>query len=177
MKTIIQTVIVLSIFSTSCLAEMSKIDDAGLSEVTGQSGVYLSGEVSINALGGPTSNGYFGDCADNTKSCGARLTFQTQQNGGWFVLDDIRGTVAFEGLTFQVREITSGFGGDGALFNQSVMEIGMPESVRMNDFEFTLATGSSARPDEASYTQVDLMGVEMSGELTLEGNLLVFPTP
>jgi hypothetical protein len=158
---------------------MSKINDEALSEVTGQSGVYLSGEVSINTgNGGPINGGtYFGNCNAANKVCGARISFQTQQDGGWFVLDNIKGSVAFEGLTFQVREINSGFGGDGALFNKSVMEIGMPESVRMNDFEFTLATGSSGRPDDAGYTQVDLMTVEMSGELTLEGNLLVFPTP
>ena len=165
------------LWSMNCFAEMSSIDDSALAEVTGQSGVYLSGDVSINTEGGPTSNNYFGDCNDSSKSCGARLTFQTQQNGGWFVLDDIRGTIAFEGLTFQMREISSGFGGDGALFNQSVMEIGLPESTRMNDFEYTLATGSSGRPNDANYTQVDLMTVEMSGELTLQGNLLVFPTP
>jgi hypothetical protein len=177
MKSKIQAFLFFTLFTANSGAEMSRINDTELSEVTGQSGVYLSGEVSINTQGGPTSNSYFGECTDVTKSCGARLTFQTQQNGGWFVLDDIKGSIAFEGLTFQVREITSGFGGDGALFNQSVMEIGMPESVRMNDFEFTLATGSSGRPDDATYRQVDLMTVEMSGELTLEGNLLVFPTP
>jgi len=173
----IQIFILFTFFAANCFAEMSRIDDTELSEVTGQSGVYLSGEVSINELGGPSSNNYFGECTDLAKSCGARLTFQTQQGGGWFVLDNIKGSVAFEGLTFQMREITSGFGGDGALFNRAVMEIGMPESIRMNDFEFTLATGSSGRPDDVGYTQVDLMTVEMSGELTLEGNLLVFPTP
>ena len=47
----------------------------------------------------------------------------------------------------------------------------------MNDFQYTLATGSSSRPTDGSYKQVDLMTVEMSGDLTLQGNLLVFPTP
>ena len=166
--------LMLLLLSINCFAEMSSINDSDLSEVTGQSGVYLSGEVSINEFGGPISNSYFGDCANN---CGARLTFQTQQNGGWFVIENIKGSVAFEGLTFQMREITSGFGGDGALFNKDVMEVGMPESIRMKDFEYTLASGSSGRPDLVDYKQVDLMTVEMSGELTLEGNLLVFPTP
>jgi len=177
MKTKFKTAIFCALASTNSFAEMSSIGDMELSEVTGQSGVYLSGEVSINEQGGPISNDYFGECSDSTKSCGARLTFQTQQGGGWFVLDNVKGSIAFEGLTFQVREITSGFGGDGALFNKTVMEIGLPESIRMNDFEFTLATGSSGRPDDAGYKQVDFMTVEMSGELTLEGNLLVFPTP
>jgi len=177
MKNKFKIFIVCIFASVNCSAEMASINDSELSEVTGQSGVYLSGEVSINEQGGPLADSYFGACTDSAKTCGARLSFQTQESGGWFVIDDIKGSIAFEGLTFQVREINSGFGGDGALFNKAVLEIGMPESIRMNDFEFTLATGSSSRPSDVGYKQVDFMTVEMSGELTLEGNLLVFPTP
>ena len=165
------------VFSGVAVAELQSIADQTLSFVTGQAGVYLTGEVSINEEGGPLENSYFGACSDASKKCGARLSFQTQQNGGWFVLDNVQGSISFEGLTFQVRNITSGFGGDGALFNRDVMEIGLPESIRMNDFQYTLATGSSSRPTDGSYQQVDLMTVEMSGDLTLQGNLLVFPTP
>lgn len=162
--------------SSALLADMQSIDDETLSGVTGQAGVYLTGEVSINEEGGPLENSYFGACSDATKVCGARISFQTQDNGGWFVLDNIKGSISFEGLTFQVRNISSGFGGDGALFNRDVMEIGLPENIRMNDFQYTLATGSSERPTDAGYQQVDFMTVEMSGDLTLQGNLLVFPT-
>ncbi len=158
-------------------AEMASIDDAELSQVTGQSGVYLTGEVSFNEEGGPLEDSYFGSCSDANKVCGARLAFKTENDGGWFVVDDIRGSIAFEGLTLQVRNITDGFGGDGALFNKDVIEIGLPESIRMNDFQYTLATGSHDRPSDSSYQQVDLMTVEMSGDVTLQGNLLVFPTP
>jgi len=170
-------ILVLSIFAFKAQADMQSIDDEALSSVTGQAGVYLSGEIAINEEGGPLENSYFGACDDPSKVCGARLSFQTQQDGGWFVLDNIKGSISFEGLTFQVRNISSGFGGDGALFNRDVMEIGLPESIRMNDFQYTLATGSSERPTDASYQQVDFMTVEMSGDLTLQGNLLVFPTP
>lgn len=169
--------VVLLIMSSLSYADLEKIDDKELSAVTGQAGVYLTGEVSINEEGGPLDNSYFGSCADTSKKCGARLAFQTQQDGGWFVLDNVKGSISFEGLTFQVRNISSGFGGDGALFNRDVMEIGLPESIRMNDFQYTLATGSSSRPTDALYEQVDFMTVEMSGDLTLKGNLLVFPTP
>lgn len=158
------------------LAELASIDDAALSEVTGQSGVYLSGEISINEDGGPLDNSYFGACSDNSKVCGARIALQTQQDGGWFVIDNLRGGIAFEGLTFKVREITSGFGGDGARFNRDVIEIGLPDTLRFDDFQYTIATGNSERPDDAGYRQVDIMGVELSGEAVLEGNLLVFPT-
>jgi len=177
MKFILSITTLLLFWASASYAEMSKIKDSALSKVTGQRGVYLTGEVSFNEEGGPQANNYFGACADLTKSCGARLTFQTQQNGGWFVLDNIRGSISFEGLTFQVKNISTGFGGDGSLFNRDVMEIGLPESIRMNNFQYTLATGSSSRPDDPGYKQVDLMTVEMSGDLTLQGNLLVFPTP
>jgi hypothetical protein len=177
MKNVFVLLLSLMLMSFACQADMSKIDDEALSEVTGQSGVYLTGEISINEEGGPLSNSYFGDCSDSSKTCGARVAFQTQQGGGWFVLDDIKGSIAFEGLTFQVKNISSGFGGDGLLFNRDVLEIGLPESVRLNDFQYTVATGNKARPNEAGYEQVDYKTVEMSGEMTLQGNLLVFPTP
>lgn len=170
-------VLIFPVLSLNVQADMQSIDDETLSSVTGQAGVYLSGEIAINEEGGPLENSYFGACNDPGKVCGARLSFQTAQDGGWFVLDNIKGSVSFEGLTFQVRNISSGFGGDGTLFNRDVMEIGLPESIRMNDFQYTLATGSSERPTDANYQQVDFMTVEMSGDLTLQGNLLVFPTP
>lgn len=168
--------LMLLIISPVLLADMQSIDDEALSDVTGQAGVYITGEIAINKEGGPLANSYFGSCSDPSKVCGARLSFQTEDGGGWFVLDNIKGAISFEGLTFQVRNISSGFGGDGALFNRDVMEIGLPESIRMHDFQYTLATGSSERPTDAGYQQVDFMTVEMSGELTLQGNLLVFPT-
>ena len=157
-------------------AELQSIEDESLSEVTGQSGVYLAGDITINEAGGPLADNYFGLCTDSSKVCGARIALQTEQNGGWFVIDNLRGGIAFEGLTMQIREISSGFGGDGALFNRDVLEIGMPESIRFDDFQFTLAGSSTERPTEAGFEQVDLFGVEMSGEATLKGNLLVFPT-
>lgn len=158
-------------------AEMAQIDDAELADVTGQAGVYISGEISINEAGGPLANSYFGSCSEADKVCGARIAAQTQLNGGWFVLDKLKGSIAFEGLTLQLRDIDSGFGGDGALFNREVIELGLPETLRMKDFQFTLATSSDHRPDEAGFEQVDFGTVEMSGEVQLEGNLLIFPTP
>lgn len=162
--------------SVCVLAELKSIDDDLLSGVTGQSGVYLSGDVKINEAGGPIQDSYFGLCSDANKVCGARIGVQTEQNGGWFVVDNLRGSIAFEGLTVQIRDIDSGFGGDGALFNSQVLEIGMPESLRFDEFQFTLAGSSTDRPSDAGFEQVDLLGVEMSGEVTLKGNLLVFPT-
>ena len=164
------------LFARIASAELQSIADETLSEVTGQSGVYLSGEITINEAGGPLADSYFGLCTDVGKVCGARIAMQTEQNGGWFVIDNLRGGIAFEGLTMRIREINSGFGGDGALFNRDVLEIGLPESIRFDEFQFTLAGSATERPSGSGFEQVDLFGVEMSGEATLKGNLLVFPT-
>jgi len=163
-------------YSTFVCADLKSIEDNELSEVTGQSGVYLTGDISINETGGPISDSYFGLCSDSNKACGARIALQTEQNGGWFVVDNLRGGIAFEGLTMQIRDISSGFGGDGALFNRDVLEIGLPETVRFDEFQFTLAGSATERPTDTGFEQLDIFGVEMSGEATLKGNLLVFPT-
>lgn len=157
-------------------AEMSRLDDGALSDVAGQGGIYLSGDVTINEDGGPLQNAYFGACSDDTKSCGARLAFRVKEDGGWMVLDDFRGKFAFEGLTLRVKKIDSGFGGDGALFNREVLEIGLPGTVRYQDVRFTLAGSSTARPTDTGFQQTDIISVEMQGEVLMEGNLLVFPT-
>ena len=119
----------------------------------------------------------FGVCGDGDKVCGARLAFQTQKSGGWFVVDDIRGSVSFEGLTFQVRDISSGFGGDGASFDKEVLEIGLPSSVKFRDYQYTLGYASHASPgDSASYQQTNIYGVQINGKVNMTGNMLIFPT-
>jgi len=94
-------------------AEMAPLDDAGMAEVSGRGGIYLSGDISINELGGPLQNNYFGRCNEQDKKCGARLAYQLKEGGGWMVLDEIRGMFAFEGLMLRVGSIDSGIGGDG----------------------------------------------------------------
>lgn len=156
-------------------AELSSIDGDEMSVISGQAGVYLSGEISINENGGPIQNAYFGDCSDS-KRCGARLAYQTKQNGGWFVLDDFKGSFSFQGLTLKVRNINSGFGGDGAKFNREVLEIGLPDQIMVDQLQFTYATSSTARPTDAGFQQTDIYTVEIDGGVTMQGNLLVFPT-
>jgi len=161
--------------SPIAIAELASIDDDALSVISGQAGVYLSGEISINENGGPIQNAYFGDCSDS-KKCGARLAVQTKENGGWFVLDDFKGGFSFQGLTLRVRDIDSGFGGDGAKFNREVLEIGLPDQIKVDKLQYTYATSSTARPTDVGFQQTDIYTVEIDGNVTLQGNLLVFPT-
>lgn len=160
----------------SAIAELSLLPDERLSEVSGQGGIYLSGDISINEMGGPVENSYFGRCSDAGKKCGARFAYRLKETGGWMVLDEIRGNFAFEGLTLRVRNIESGFGGDGELFNRDVLELGLPNTVRFNDVRFKIASSSTARPTDPGFQQTDIFSVEMRGEVIMEGNLLVFPT-
>lgn len=156
-------------------AELKRLDDQALGDVAGQGGIYLSGDVSINELGGPIENSYFGRCEDETRKCGARFAYRLKENGGWMVLDDIRGNFAFEGLTLRVRTIDSGFAGDGELFQADVLELGLPNTVRFNDVRFKIAASSTARPTDPGFQQTDIFSVGMRGEVVMEGNLLVFP--
>jgi hypothetical protein len=157
-------------------AELDRLDDQDLAKVSGQGGIYLSGDISINEMGGPIENSYFGRCDDPDKKCGARLAYRLKADGGWMVLDEIRGNFAFEGLTLRVRSIDSGFGGDGELFNREVMEIGLPDIVRFNDVRFKIAGSNMPRPTDPGFQQTDIFAVEMQGDVIMEGNLLVFPT-
>lgn len=157
-------------------AELSRLGDEALSGISGQGGIYLSGDISINEVGGPVENSYFGRCDDASKKCGARFAYRLKENGGWMVLDDIRGNFAFEGLTLRVRTVDSGFGGDGEQFNRDVLELGLPNTVRFNDVQFKISGSSTARPTDPGFQQTDIFSVDMRGEVVMEGNLLVFPT-
>lgn len=174
-------------------AELSSISDEELSSVSGQGGLELSGEISFNEHGGPIQNAYWGDCTDS-KRCGARLSYQTRDcsltsdpncGGGWFVLDNIRGKFSFQGLTLRVRTIdgSSDFGGDEVAFgNRDVLEIGLPGEITFENVSFTYATANRGRPTDSSgqiysdFQQTDIFGIEMDGQVTMQGKLLVFPT-
>lgn len=180
---------------------MENMSDEGLEDVTGQNGVYLSGEIALNETGGPLAVGdignidpdgvgpltaVWGTCAEKdagtVSRCGARLAVKTNNSEGYFVLDEMRGKMSFEGLTIRAREISATadageFGGDEADFDGlTVLEIGLPNEMRFEDVQFTIATSSTARPTDTGFQQTDVFGVQMNGTINMQGNLLVFPT-
>ncbi|ASP37336.1 hypothetical protein CHH28_00950 [Bacterioplanes sanyensis] len=168
------------------LSALEPLDSNALSEVTGQGGVYLSGDLTINENGGPlnqdgpSANGYNWqtNCAANApdKRCGGRIAVNTGQSGGWLVLDNIRGRFAFEGLTLKTRRIDSGFGGDGASFDRDVMEIGLPDQLDYENVSFTIANSNAPRPTDAGFQQTDIMTLNINGVAKQQGNVLLFPT-
>jgi len=190
----------LSLISASAWA-LEPIDEDELSTVSGQNGVYLSGDIAFNELGGPLASTdagnqpadtgqtipVWGTCAEKeagtVERCGARIAISTNDTEGYFVLDEMRGKMSFEGLTLKAREIVGSgatpddFGGDEVAFDgKTVLEIGLPNEVRFEQFELTIANSSHERPTEVGYQQQNIFGVEIDGTIEMQGNLLVFPT-
>lgn len=194
-----------ALFSVAGLAELAPMAEGEMESVTGQGGVYLSGELAFNKDGGPlwgASTGQFDDfgvekqlrnCGTDTdpKECGLRIASQLDL-GGWYVLDDMSGGFAFEGLTLRtsLRETALNYdlrdaSGNPVVeaFNKEVVEIGLPNTVSLNNFKFTLAVANSGewKPDGtvlvdgSTFQQTNLFGIQMHGDITLKGNLLLFP--
>ena len=157
-----------------------------LQQVLGQGGVYLSGDITINDTGGPLNNTSDGSNPAIWKNncpagfseprCGARIAVNASSSSGWLVLDNIRGRFSFEGITLKTRTIDSGFDGDGTSFNNDVLEIGLPNTIKYSNVSFTLANSSHARPTDSGFNQTDIFNVNIDGDVSLRGNLLLFPT-
>lgn len=181
MKRIISLWFLLSTFSIQALEPM---DEGDLGRISAQGGVYLTGDITINDEGGPLNvdgpNQWQRNCTSGSsdKRCGARLAVNAGDgaNSGWLVLDNIRGRFSFEGITLKTRTIDSGFNGDGATFDSDVLEIGLPNTVKYTDVTFTLANSNQARPTDPGFQQTDIFSARIDGDVTLRGNLLLFPT-
>lgn len=181
-------------------AEMQPLDDASLSAMNGQGGVYLSGEFSINKDGGvlwstPASNNPSTwtasqrSCAtagaSTPENCGMRVAIRSEADGGWYVLDNLKGVFSFEGLTLRTRTVNSGFNGDGAGFNQDVLEFGLPNEVKFKDGSFAFGVAnqggwqnrslSVANGGNPSFQQTNIFSAKIDGTIRMQGNVLVFP--
>lgn len=187
-------IIALSVLYLPSSMALEPLGEEALQQVLGQGGVYLSGDITINETGGPlndladSSNPaiWQKDCsaASADKRCGARLAVNAGDgvNSGWLVLDNIRGRFSFEGMTLKTRTINSGFdnGGsgvsDGTSFNGDVLEIGLPNTIKYSNVTYTLANSNKARPTDVGFNQTDIFNVKIDGDISLRGNLLLFPT-
>ncbi|MEC7546595.1 DUF6160 family protein [Thalassolituus sp.] len=199
--------------SSSCLAEMQAMDDSGLAGVTGQGGVYLSGEFAINKDGGPlwedgTRPYYVRDAQGNLSIdggtpadqcddgiCGLRLAMKLNENSeGWYVLDDLSGGLSFEGLTLQTETLTSVPDYNNVTLvngeptpatvalpdGDEVVNIGLPGTIAFNDFKFKFAVSNNGEfgvplEDGTAFRQTEIFGVQLDGNITVGGNLLLFP--
>ena len=179
----------------SQLHALELITDDDLEKVTGQDGVSLSGELSFNEGGGPLSDNIdpddtgpmtstWGYCADAQASrCGTRLAVKLNKDSGsqgWFAWDELQGKISFEGLTIKSREITNldSFGGDenGVGDGITVLEIGLPNKIKYENFSYNVVTSSTARPTDTGFTQQVRYGIDFNGSVNMQGNMLIFPT-
>jgi hypothetical protein len=168
-----QVLIFLGSFSVClCNAELAAIDDVDMAGISGQGGVYLSGEFSINKEGGPLwedgtrpyyqLDGNGEPVVDNSISpdqcnngvCGLRLAIKLNENSeGWYVIDDLSGGMSFEGLTLRTVNIKNAVDYDVwddntndfqiVALDEEVLEIGLPGRVTFNDFKFKYAVANN----------------------------------
>ena len=172
-----------------------EITDIEMSNVSGQNGVSISGNLNFNETGGPLtaadSSNVWGTCAEKASAtvqrCGTRLSAKLNDDtglDGWIALDELTGELSFEGLTLRSREIdatadAANFGGDAAdsgIDGMTVLEIGLPNQVKFKDFKYSIVTSSEGRPTDIGYTQQTRIGIDFNGKVNMQGNLLVFPT-
>lgn len=114
-----------------------------------------------------------------------RMAVRSEATGGWYVLDNMKGIFSFEGLTLRTRTINSGFNGDGATFNQDVLEFGLPSQVKFKDGSFAFGVAnqggwrnnaiSLANGGDPSYQQTNIFSAKIDGTIRMQGNVLIFP--
>jgi len=187
---------------------MTSMAEQEMSTVSGQGGVYLSGEFAINKDGGPLwDNGeryrYSRDGNGNLTQigadacdggvCGLRFAIKLNENSeGWYVLDDLSGGFAFEGLTLRTTRVTQAMNYDyttdgGQTYSpqmenidSEVLVIGLPGTVTFKNFKFKYSVANNGEygvplADGTAFRQTDIIGVQLDGDITLKGNLLLFP--
>ncbi|MEK9713968.1 MAG: DUF6160 family protein [Thalassolituus sp.] len=137
--------------------------------------------------------------------CGMRFAIKLNENSeGWYVIDDLSGGMSFEGLTLRTERLTSAVNYDAwdnaagdfqtMAIDEEVVQIGLPGVVSFRDFKFKFAVANNgefgvAPRDENgqvainpetnapydSFRQTDIFGVQLNGDIILQGNLLLFP--
>lgn len=121
--------------------------------------------------------------------CGLRLAIKLNENSeGWYVLDDVSGDMSFEGLTLQTETLTTATnydvwvdgGFEEKAVDDEVLKIGLPGTITFNDFKFKFAVANNGEfgvplQDGTAFRQTEIFGVQLDGNITVGGNLLLFP--
>jgi hypothetical protein len=121
--------------------------------------------------------------------CGLRLAIKLNENSeGWYVLDDVSGGMSFEGLTLQTETLATATnydvwvdgGFEEKAVDDEVLKIGLPGTITFNDFKFKFAVANNGEfgvplQDGTAFRQTEIFGVQLDGNITVGGNLLLFP--
>lgn len=148
-------------------AELRPLAEEELQGVSGQAGLSISANLNFAANPAQTR------CAGG---CGMRVAFKPGNSAGFIVLDNIRGAFGFEGLSFDIVTLDSGYGGDGAAFSAPAMRLGLADA-HFDNARFTLAGANSATSSGAGFQQTDLLTYQTNGDVRLRGNLYIFAAP
>ncbi|KAF1072007.1 MAG: hypothetical protein GAK45_00348 [Pseudomonas citronellolis] len=155
----------LALIATLAQAEMRDLDDHEMADVSGQDGVSLSVNLSLA-----------GNAADTRCSggCGARLAIQPMSSTGYLVIDNVKGTFAFDGMTLDVVTINSGYNGEGAQFNGQALKLGLTNA-SVSNLQLTVGGANQAKVG-SGLQQTNLLTYQASGAVKLTGNVYVFGT-
>lgn len=149
-------------------AELQPLQEDEMQQVSGQAGLSIA--ANLNFAANPAQTRCPG-------GCGTRVAIRPGNSAGVIVLDNIRGMFSFDGVTIDMEKLNSGFDGDGAAFNSSVMRVGLA-NVRFGDFRFTLGGSNreSGNPDWG-FQQTNLLSFRANGEARMQGNLYLIGLP
>lgn len=156
----------LSILSPLALADLQPLEEAEMAAVNGQDGISISASIRFNP------NLQLTRCPGG---CGARVAIRPGQSAGVIAIDNIKGTFSFDGVTLDVVTIDSGFNGEGALFNQDALKLGLRES-HFSDVQFTLSGANQVSVSQPGLQQTDLLTFHTDGQVQLRGDLYIFPS-
>jgi len=159
-------VYLLSILSPLVLADLRPLEETELEAVNGQDGLNISASIRFNP------NPALTRCPGG---CGARVAIRPGQSAGVIAIDNIKGTFSFDGVTLDMVTIDSGFNGEGALFNQDALKLGLRES-QFSDVQFTLSGANQVSGSQTGLQQTDLLTYHTNGKVQLRGDLYIFPS-
>jgi len=148
-------------------AELRPLAEEELQGVSGQAGLSISAD--LNFAVNPAQTRCPG-------GCGMRVAIKPANSAGFLVLDNIQGTFSFQGLSFDIVTIDSGYDGDGAAFNAPAMRLGLADA-SFSNARFTLAGSNSATSSGAGFQQTDLLTYQTNGAVRLQGNIYIFAAP
>ena len=149
------------------VADLQPLDESELQAVNAQAGLTL--DVSVNFNRNPNQT----RC---TGGCGMRIGIRPGSSQGQVVLDNILGRFSFDGITLDIFRLNSGFAGEGAQFNRSVMKVGL-QNARFENARFTVAGSNLVTPGAAGFDQHTLLDYQINGNVRMQGNLYIFASP
>ena len=159
-------VCLLSFLSPLALADLRPLEETELEAVNGQDGISISASIRFNP------NPALTRCPGG---CGARVAIRPGQSAGVIAIDNIKGTFSFDGVTLDMVPIDGGFNGEGALFNQDALKLGLRES-QFSDVQFTLSGANQVSGSQTGLQQTDLLTYHTNGKVQLRGDLYIFPS-